>query len=178
MNKEDIMYITYEKSWTNQGRRFCYVNKNIIPFYQFVWNLYNSENKIRKGDGYVIHHKDRNRLNDHLYNLEKMLNKEHSSIHSKGNKNCLGMIVSRDTKRKISETTLGQKKTKEHGDNISKGKKGMISPFYGKKHSEESKNKIRLSKEGKKFPNLSESKRKWWRDKKYKQLEELIYCQF
>ena len=69
-----------------------------------------------------------------------------------------GKIVTEEQKKKQSEKMKGRKLTKEHRDNISKGKIGLYvgeknpmfgrcgekSPVFGRKHTEEEKEKIRL----------------------------------
>ena len=49
-----------------------------------VWNFYNPNNKIIKSDGNVIHHINKNTLDDNIENLLKMTNGEHIKFHRKG----------------------------------------------------------------------------------------------
>ncbi len=65
---------------------------------------------------------------------------------SKGNQNCLGRVLSEETKLKISESNRGKivsdltkKKISENHHNVS----GEKNPMYGKKHSPETIEKIR-----------------------------------
>jgi hypothetical protein len=140
-------------SFLNQGRRRC---KNNEYFSHFMWNLYHPENKKLKGDGYCIHHKDKNTLNDSNQNLEKIESSEHNTIHHKGK------IVSLETKRKMSENhadrsgsnnSMYGKKGKDHPAfgkyrsievrrKMSKAKSGSNHPMYGKHHSQETKKKM------------------------------------
>ena len=46
-----------------------------------VWNFYNSNNRIIKEDGNVIHHINGNRSDDRIENLQKMIWNEHNSLH-------------------------------------------------------------------------------------------------
>lgn len=80
--------------------------------------------------GFVIHHKDENRLNDHIDNLECMENGHHHSFHNSGKKNWMygrvgskcpsfGIVRSYDTRNKMSIS-----------------KKGKNHPTYGKSTSE------------------------------------------
>jgi len=47
-----------------------------------VWNKHNSYDKIKRGNyKNVIHHKDENRENNDISNLQKMTHGEHSRLH-------------------------------------------------------------------------------------------------
>lgn len=94
-------------------------------FTHFTWNLYHPEDPKIKGDGYIIHHDDENPLNDHISNLKKMTNAEHTSLHHsnppeivrkrmseriKGEKNPMfGRHHSEETRRVQSEAQKGEK---------------------------------------------------------------------
>jgi hypothetical protein len=141
VNKEDILHAVYLKSrLAKHGfetpRRHVidsfiskyliglYGNKgkNDILFYHFVWNLYNINDPIIKGDGYVIHHKDGNELNDYINNLQKMKHGDHSILHNIGNKYWLGKKHTEESKNLISKTKI------KNGDS-----KGSKNPMYGKR---------------------------------------------
>lgn len=65
---------------------------------------------------------------------------------SKGNQNCLGRVLSEETKFKISESNKGKKHTDETRKKISENHhnvSGEKNPMYGKKHSPETIEKIR-----------------------------------
>jgi hypothetical protein len=47
-------------------------------YHRYIWELYNG--KIP--EGYVIHHKDRNKLNNSIDNLQLMTESEHSILHN------------------------------------------------------------------------------------------------
>lgn len=47
-----------------------------------------------------------------------------------------------ETKKKISETHKGKKMSEEHKKKLSEANKGKNNPFYGKKHSKETREKI------------------------------------
>lgn len=84
-----------------------------------IWNENHPNDRIEKGDSYVIHHKDGNHDNDEPSNQEKMVSDKHKSLHSTGNKNLLGHKHSKETKIKMSlahkgnSRALGYKHTKE-----------------------------------------------------------------
>lgn len=66
----------------------------------------------------------------------------------------LGKVLSEDQKGKISESLLGKNKSKEHSDNISKGKKGKASKLKGRVLSEERREQMRLVWERRKLNKL------------------------
>lgn len=68
--------------------------------------------------GYVVHHKDGNKLNNDIENLELMSLKEHGNMHHKGKK------LSREHRDNISKARKGMVFSEEHCNNISKAKKG------------------------------------------------------
>ena len=68
--------------------------------------------------GYVVHHKDGDKLNNDIENLEPMSLKEHGHMHHKGKK------LSREHRDNISKAHKGMVLSEEHRNNISKAKKG------------------------------------------------------
>jgi len=136
-----------------KNRCYCAKNGRLfvtrgVPFAHIVWNTYNSDNKINKGE--CIHHIDRNICNDDISNLRKMTLKEHMSLHKKG------IVNTEEYKKKMSESLRGRVLTEEHKNNISlalrgkkqridnmkKALKGRIAPNKGKPHSLETRLKI------------------------------------
>ena len=94
-------------------------------------------------DGVVIHHEDKNKLNNNMWNLIPMTNSDHWMIHHKGNS------LSDETKKKLSESHSGEKNywygkklSKEHRKNLSQSHLG-ITP------SEETRQKMSKSQTGK-----------------------------
>ena len=124
--------------------------------YYKIWNIYHPEDPIIPKTGYVIHHIDYNPNNNNSENLLKMSDSEHKRHHTtNGNNPSIGMRgkkVSIETRKKSSQSHLGQipwnkgiawtEKTKQK---ISNSSKGRISPcgMLGKKHAEETKQKMR-----------------------------------
>ena len=102
------------------------------PLAHFVWNHYHPNNKWEKG--YHIHHKDEDTLNDWHENLDKLTSSKHSSLHHTGK-----MIGEDNPMCKIDFT-------------------GQSNPFYGKKHSEESKQKMASVKLGRKLSDETKKK--------------------
>lgn len=75
-------------------------------------------------DGFIVHHKDGDKTNNSLENLELLSRAEHASLHHKGKKKSeemkkkssetkMGHIVSRDTREKISLKLKGRKLSNE-----------------------------------------------------------------
>lgn len=87
--------------------------------------------------GYIIHHKDGNKLNNSIENLECLTRAEHASLHYKG------VPKSDEMKRKSSETKMGHTVSEETREKIRKKLKGR--PL-----SEETKRKMSASRRGKK----------------------------
>ena len=85
------------------GRRYLGSTHKI---FHLVWNVFVGECK----KGYVIHHKDFNKLNDRLDNLEMITISEHMTIHYNErlkNRNKLtseGIILSEETRNKMSDS--------------------------------------------------------------------------
>ena len=103
-----------------------------------------------KPDG-VIHHKDGDKLNNDIDNLELMSRNEHTSLHHKGkegmkgaNHPFYGRHHSEETKKKISVAHKGKKQSDETKRKMSEAQKGEKNHMYGKHHSDEG--KIKMSK--------------------------------
>lgn len=67
------------------------------------------------------------------------------SIVKKGNKNCVGRVISDETRKKISNSNKGRIQTDEHRQKNSDANKGEKNAMYGKTHTEESRSRIRES---------------------------------
>jgi len=101
-----------------KGRRLY--GKGKKPFSQLIWNIYHQENPIAKGDGYVIHHKNLDKLCDEIWNLQKLTKSEHVTLHNIGNKYSLGRTLSEEHKKRISKYNKGKIFTEEHRRKLSK----------------------------------------------------------
>ncbi len=112
-----------------------------------IWNKNNPHDRIEKGDGNIIHHKDGNHNNDAPENQEKMTSYEHKSLHSIGKRNLLGYKHTKEAKRKMSiahkgnTRALGYKHTEEAKKKIALAAIGNTNN-KGKKLSEEHKRKL------------------------------------
>ena len=58
--------------------------------------------KIKLPQSILIHHEDRNPLNNEIWNLVPMTRAEHHRLHKKGNSDAKGVIRSDETRRKMS----------------------------------------------------------------------------
>lgn len=205
MNKEKIINLLLTKSIifkvgkTKAKRRYIrkttilellqdylFNNCKYIRFYHLVWNIYNPHNPIIKNSGYCIHHINGDKLDDRIDNLQKMLHSEHAKLHR------LGKEKTQETKDKISKTRIkkglakgknnpmyGTHRTGKDNPMYGVHRVGKDSPFYGKKHSKESKQKMSLSRKGKKL-SIEHRKKLVLAHKKakYKKKETDIYCMY
>lgn len=129
MDKEKYIDNILKKTRICQGRRW-YKRK---LFTHFVWNLYHPDNPVKKGE--VIHHKNEDILDDYINNLEKMKVSEHITFHHKNK------VVGIKTKEKMSKAQSGSK-----------------NPMYGKKHTEETREKLSETHKGKIFSKGTKEK--------------------
>lgn len=129
------------------GRRFI----GNVRIYNLVWCLFGGE----KPKGYDIHHKDFNKLNDSIDNLECITKSKHQAIHRKHNKEIgkeepaagHAYICSEETKQKLSEVLQGVN-TWSKGISISEETKKKISvnnAKYWKDKSRSAETKKKLS---------------------------------
>lgn len=91
-------------------------------------------------DGYVIHHRDFNKLNNCILNLQLMRNKDHMSLHKTGkNNHNYGKYLSEETKHKLSESHKGKTLSEETKQKISEN---HARYWEGKTRSKETKQKM------------------------------------
>ena len=96
----------------------------------------------------VLHHIEWNDQNYELWDtVVPLYNDEHAQIHSHNRKH------TEETKKKLSERKIGK-------NNPMYGRTGENSPFYGKKHSDERRQRNSEAQKGKKCPSVSESNKK------------------
>lgn len=132
--------MTKHKYWNNQkyylnGNRWFRTKNPCIQLAHDVWNFYNPTSRIEKGDGNVIHHINKDSLDNRIENLQKMSRGKHTSFHLIGNghgKSNKGKVLTKDHKENISKALLGKIFTKEHKENISKGHLGKKRGKYKK----------------------------------------------
>ena len=106
------------------GRPYCsvYHQGRVQPIHEINARYFYGE----RPEGYVIHHKDENKYNNLAENLIYITDKEHRILHMK------------DTILKYCKTSEGQM--------------GKNNSFYGKHHSQETKEKLSLKKQGSNNP--------------------------
>jgi len=82
--KEDWTEETWDDGYIHKGRMYVKMKnhpqsiKGFVLRSQAVWWLQKGEDT----KGFCLHHKNENMLNDGIENLEKMTNKEHTSLHN------------------------------------------------------------------------------------------------
>ena len=108
----------YQISTTKEGNSKKYLHRLI---YEEFWG-------VKLPTEIHIHHKDGNKLNNCILNLEALTPVEHYSKHKGENHPMYGRNLSEETKKKISESRKGEK-----------------HPLYGKHHSKETRQKISKS---------------------------------
>ena len=137
-----------------------------------AWRFFYPEGDGKAKSGYCLHHTDQSlRHNDperyeewRPEDLVMMTISEHVKMHktgcvlsdetklkigskNKGNKNCLGRVVSDETKQKIREKKLGTHLSEEQKRKISEKMRGTRvgekNPMFGKHHSEDARLKMR-----------------------------------
>lgn len=106
-------------------------------FSHIVWNYYHPEDPWEKG--YVIHHKDRNSLNDNIDNLEKLTDSKHKSLHVLGVNN---FWYGKDRSGE-KNPMYGADRSGSNNPMFGKDRSGEKSPMFGKHHSAESNEKNR-----------------------------------
>ena len=116
--KQDSIDTEFGKGYLNRGYR--YVNKS--PLHHLVWEKYYGK-KVPKG--YHIHHKDENKTNNDINNLELMTASDHMKLHmSKRNIPHYGKERKLDDKIAISKSrnSIGFfRVTKQYSDNYKQG---------------------------------------------------------
>ena len=128
IKRVDTNRIQKERIDPKRNRRYCGLWKNNKGKTKYVYILVAKAFPEICGEwfeGCEVHHKDFNRLNDVPGNLQVLSVSEHRELHSK----------SEITKQRLSESHKGQVSWR-------KGKH-LKSPMEGKRHTEESKDKIK-----------------------------------
>ena len=90
-----------------------------VRLHKLIWEKFNNCSVPK---GYVIHHKNGNKLDNCILNLQLLSKSEHTILHHTGSKRSI------ETKNKISNSRIGEK-----------------NHFYGKKHTNDTKIKMSVS---------------------------------
>lgn len=53
-----------------------------IQRYVYVWNIHNPDDPMTRG--FIVHHKNEDRIDDRIENLERMTQSEHARLHLAG----------------------------------------------------------------------------------------------
>jgi ribonucleotide reductase alpha subunit len=89
-------------------RRFVYTGRGWKVQYRWIWGAVHGP----QPEGYHIHHRDFNSLNDHLNNLELLLEETHKAIHRDrmmGDNNPARRCMSDEWRSNISQAVRGEK---------------------------------------------------------------------
>jgi len=97
MNKtiEEMFEKTYVKDYGEGARRY-YKSKR---WARVIWDIMHPESPCKDFD---IHHKDSDKTNDNIDNLQRLTRAEHNKLHMTGNKYWLGKKHTDSSKKKIS----------------------------------------------------------------------------
>jgi len=79
-----IKYWNDRRYHLNDGRWKRLTKKEFIPLANDIWNWYHPEDLIIIGIGFVIHHVNKNPLDNRIENLQKMTDSEHKKLHAVG----------------------------------------------------------------------------------------------
>lgn len=132
VSTEDIMkYNGLSFHLNNYG---YYTNDKVGVLHRYKWQM----EKAKIPEGCVIHHKDENKINNNLFNLECMTSKGHNRLHH------LGHIHTQEHKNKISASLKGIKRSQEYKDNMS-------NTMMGHSVSNEARENMSKSHKGKKL---------------------------
>ena len=112
--------------------------------------IYEDYYNIEIPKDFIIHHRDGNKLNNNIDNLQMMTRAEHRALHYKEQKPRIGYTPSEETKQKIGNAHKGLKHSDETKQKMSASRKGKNNPFYGKRHSKETITKIIEQQKGEK----------------------------
>lgn len=123
---------------------YCYRTKNgrYVYLHREVYEMHYGPIP----SGYIVHHKDGNKLNNSIENLELLSRAEHASVHHKGvpkteemkkksSKTKMGHTVSQETREKIREKLKGRALPEETRRRMSESRKGKKRGPYKKKQN-------------------------------------------
>jgi len=119
--------------WENQGIRWICVSGKEIPEHKYIMEQHLGRS-LKKNE--IVHHKNKNRLDNRIKNLELMTYSQHTSFHNTG-KSRKGQYhppLSIETKQKLSLSHQGKILTVEHKKKISQSmKKVRATKFWSTK---------------------------------------------
>ena len=109
------------------ARRYVYTGQGWRAQYRWVWEAANG----KQPEGYHIHHRDFDSLNDRLDNLELLLAEEHETLHREtmlGDNNPARRCMTDEWRARIAQAVHGEK-----------------NPHYDKPHTPETRAKMRVA---------------------------------
>ena len=140
MNK--VISTKYGNAGIDSNGYYKITTKQEGNFEKYLHRLIYEEHYGEIPKGHIVHHKNENKLDNRIENLELMTKKEHTILHSTGNTYWLGKKHTKETKDKISKAHMGKKYSAERIEQMRVMSSGKNNPMYGKHHSKETKKKI------------------------------------
>lgn len=151
-----------------ESKRYFLYSK--IAMHIYVWE---TENGIKKPDGYVVHHLNEDKSMNNITNLVLWTEFAHKKWHAENRSKVTiekisqfqkGRVVTDETRKKIKKALTGKKHSEERRMNISIAHMGQKAWNKGIPMSEEAKIKLSNSKKGRVSPNkgkkMSEEQKK------------------
>ena len=124
--------MNWHKDKFGYWRHSIYKSNNIL-LHRYIWEKHNGSIP----EGYVIHHIDGDKSNNNIENLQKLKYSKHLSIHNSGK------TISIEHRLKISKANKGKKHSITCRQIRSINSIGILNPFFNKKHSPETKQKMK-----------------------------------
>jgi len=146
----------------SEGRYWIKLKNGRQRYHRYLMEEHLNRKLISKE---IVHHKDGDKLNNDISNLQVMSQSEHQRIHQTGNHNKRnGRPNTKEQNEKIKQSNLGLKRSEKARANISKGKTGT-------KYTEEHKRNMSVAQKkrfslGTERLKQSQASKKGWRLRK------------
>ena len=113
MNIESVVYDG--RIWSKTNANY-YISQNTDKKFSYLHRYIYEKHNGPIPNGFVVHHKDGNRINNDISNLTTLTNSQHAILHDFGNK--YGHVFSIKTKLKMSNARKGKPVPKDVAEKI------------------------------------------------------------